>query len=166
MKTTHRARRALAISGAVLGLSAGMAVPAVADPSPNGPGQPGAPGTTCGSSNAGTTPGNAVNAMLAKFPQLDANSLKALEAEFGTHAHGSLLSQYFTYLGNLAHGDLGLSVNQYPAKVTTIIGQTLPWTVILVGTATIIAAYVCALHLMFAPTAAAEMPAAIETHGM
>jgi peptide/nickel transport system permease protein len=84
-------------------------------------------------------PGNAVNAMLAKFPQLDANSLKALEAEFGTHAHGSLLSQYFTYLGNLAHGDLGLSVNQYPAKVTTIIGQTLPWTVILVGTATIIA---------------------------
>jgi peptide/nickel transport system permease protein len=84
-------------------------------------------------------PGNAVDTMLAKFPQLDANSLKALEAEFGTHAHGSLLSQYFTYLGNLAHGDLGLSVNQYPAKVTTIIGQTLPWTVILVGTATIIA---------------------------
>ncbi|MGZ4253162.1 MAG: ABC transporter permease, partial [Solirubrobacteraceae bacterium] len=84
-------------------------------------------------------PGNAVDAMLAKFPQLDANSLKALQAEFGTHAHGSLLSQYFSYLGNLAHGDLGLSVNQYPAKVTTIIGQTLPWTVILVGTATIIA---------------------------
>ena len=84
-------------------------------------------------------PGNAVNAMLAKYPQLDANSLKALEAEFGTHAHGSVLSQYFSYLGNLAHGDLGLSVNQYPAKVTTIIGQTLPWTLILVGTATIIA---------------------------
>jgi hypothetical protein len=36
----------------------------------------------------------------------------------------------------------------------------------MIGTATIIAAYVCALHLMFAPTAAAEMPAAIETHGM
>ena len=84
-------------------------------------------------------PGNAVNTMLAKFPQLDANSLKALQAEFGTHAHGSLLSQYFSYLGNLAHGNLGLSVNEYPAKVTTIIGQTLPWTVILVGTATIIA---------------------------
>jgi peptide/nickel transport system permease protein len=83
-------------------------------------------------------PGNAVNTLLAKYPQLDANSLKALQAEFGTHAHGSVLSQYFSYLGNLAHGNLGLSVNEYPAKVTTIIGQTLPWTVILVGTATII----------------------------
>jgi peptide/nickel transport system permease protein len=83
-------------------------------------------------------PGNAVNAMLAKYPNLDPNSLKALQAEFGTHTHGSLISQYFSYLGNLAHGNLGLSTNQYPAKVTTVIAQTLPWTVILVGTATII----------------------------
>jgi peptide/nickel transport system permease protein len=83
-------------------------------------------------------PGNAVNAMLAKYPNLDPNSLKALEAEFGTHTHGSLLSQYFSYLGNLAHGNLGLSINQYPAKVTTVIAQTLPWTLGLVGMATII----------------------------
>jgi peptide/nickel transport system permease protein len=83
-------------------------------------------------------PGNAVNTMLAKYPNLDPNSLKALQAEFGTHTHGSLISQYFSYLGNLAHGNLGLSINQYPAKVTTVIAQTLPWTVILVGTATII----------------------------
>src|SRR6201996_5245274 len=83
-------------------------------------------------------PGNAVNTMLAKFPQLSPASLKALQAEFGTHAHGSIFSQYFTYLGNLAHGNLGLSINQYPAKVTTVIAQTLPWTLILVGTATII----------------------------
>jgi peptide/nickel transport system permease protein len=83
-------------------------------------------------------PGNAVDTMLTRFPQLDASSLRALEAEFGTHAKGSLLSQYFSYLGNILHGNLGLSVSQYPAKVTTIIGQTLPWTLILVGTATII----------------------------
>jgi peptide/nickel transport system permease protein len=84
-------------------------------------------------------PGNAVDAMLAKFPQLDASSLHALQAEFGTHTHGSLISQYFTYLGDVAHGNLGLSVNLYPAKVTSIIAQSLPWTLILVGTATIIA---------------------------
>ena len=35
----------------------------------------------------------------------------------------------------------------------------------LVGTAAIIAAYATALHLMFAPTAAAEVPAAIEAPG-
>jgi peptide/nickel transport system permease protein len=83
-------------------------------------------------------PGNAVDTMLAKFPQLDASSLKALEAQFGTHAHGSLLSQYFSYLGDVAHGNLGLSVGQYPSTVTSILAQTLPWTLILVGTATIL----------------------------
>jgi peptide/nickel transport system permease protein len=83
-------------------------------------------------------PGNAVDTMLAKFPNLDASSLHALQAEFGTHTHGSLVTQYFAYLGDLAHGNLGISVNEYPAKVTTIIAQTLPWTLALVGTATII----------------------------
>jgi peptide/nickel transport system permease protein len=83
-------------------------------------------------------PGNAVDAMLAKFPQLDANSLHALEAEFGAHSHGSLISQYVHYLGQLAQGNLGLSVGQYPSTVTSILGQTLPWTLILVGTATIL----------------------------
>jgi peptide/nickel transport system permease protein len=83
-------------------------------------------------------PGNAVTAMLAKYPQLSASSLRALQAEFGAGSHGSLVSQYFTYFGNVLHGNLGLSTNLYPAKVTTVLAQTLPWTMILVGTATII----------------------------
>ena len=83
-------------------------------------------------------PGNAVDAMLAKYPQLSASSLHALQAEFGSGNHGSVLSQYFTYLGDVLHGNLGLSINLYPSKVTTVIGQTLPWTVMLVGVATAI----------------------------
>jgi peptide/nickel transport system permease protein len=83
-------------------------------------------------------PGNAVDTLLTKFPNLDASSLHALQAEFGTHTHGSLLSQYFSYVGDLLHGNLGVSVNLYPAKVTTVLGQALPWTVALVGTATIV----------------------------
>lgn len=83
-------------------------------------------------------PGNAVDSLLAKFPTLDASSLHALQAEFGTHAHGGLVSQYFSYLGALAHGNLGVSTSLYPSKVTTVLAQTLPWTLILVGMATII----------------------------
>ncbi|MGO9972314.1 MAG: ABC transporter permease [Solirubrobacteraceae bacterium] len=83
-------------------------------------------------------PGNAVDAMLAKYPRLDASSLHALQAEFGAGTHGSMFTQYIDYLGDLLHGNLGLSITEYPAKVTTILGQTLPWTLILVGTATII----------------------------
>ncbi len=83
-------------------------------------------------------PGNAVDSMLAKFPRLDASSLHALQAEFGAGTHGSMFTQYVDYIGDLLHGNLGLSITEYPAKVTTILGQTLPWTLILVGTATII----------------------------
>jgi peptide/nickel transport system permease protein len=83
-------------------------------------------------------PGNAVDAMMAKFPQLTSASRAALQAEFGADTHGSIVSQYFSYLGNLLHGDLGQSVNLYPAKVTTILGQTLPWTIMLIGVATMI----------------------------
>jgi peptide/nickel transport system permease protein len=83
-------------------------------------------------------PGNAVDTLLTKFPSLNASSLRSLQAEFGVHSHGSIVSQYLTYVGNLLHGNLGLSVSQYPAKVTTILASTLPWTLILVGTATVI----------------------------
>ncbi len=83
-------------------------------------------------------PGNAVDTLLTKFPTLDASSVHALEAEFGSHAHGSLISQYFSYVGDLLHGNLGLSVSLYPSRVTTVLGQTLPWTLILVGTATVL----------------------------
>jgi hypothetical protein len=44
-------------------------------------------------------PGNAVDAMLAKFPQLSSSSRQALQAEFGAGDHGSLLSQYVDAFG-------------------------------------------------------------------
>jgi peptide/nickel transport system permease protein len=83
-------------------------------------------------------PGNAVDTMLAKFPQLPPSALRALQAEFGAGSKGSLVSQYGSYLSNLLHGNLGLSVNLYPSKVTTVLAQTVPWTLALIGTATII----------------------------
>jgi peptide/nickel transport system permease protein len=83
-------------------------------------------------------PGNAVDSMMAKFPNLTPHAEKALEAEFGVGHQGSLLHQYWVYLGNLLHGDLGTSVSQYPAKVSTVLSTTIPWTLALVGTATLI----------------------------
>jgi peptide/nickel transport system permease protein len=83
-------------------------------------------------------PGNAVDVMMAKFPNLLPSAQKALDAEFGVGHQGSLMHQYWVYLGDLAHGNLGLSVNLYPASVTSILAQTIPWTLALVGTATLI----------------------------
>ena len=38
------------------------------------------------------------------------------------------LSQFFTYIGNVFKGDLGLSYSQYPKPVVEIIKESLPWT--------------------------------------
>ena len=83
-------------------------------------------------------PGNPAEVLFQKFPSLQPGALVAIEAEFGIGHAGSLVHQYFQYLYNIFHGNLGLSVIEYPSKVSTIIGETLPWTLILVGTATVI----------------------------
>ncbi|MDR1392532.1 MAG: ABC transporter permease [Bifidobacteriaceae bacterium] len=63
----------------------------------------------------------------------------AISVQLGGIGEGSLISQYWQYLGSLIHGDLGVSIANYPVKVTTILQGALPWTITLVGLATIIA---------------------------
>ncbi|MFC8731765.1 ABC transporter permease [Luteimicrobium sp. NPDC057192] len=50
-----------------------------------------------------------------------------------------LWNQYWAYLDNIVHGDLGISVSKYPEPVWDLIKDALPWTLCLVGAATIIA---------------------------
>jgi peptide/nickel transport system permease protein len=52
---------------------------------------------------------------------------------------GSIWHQYWAYLVDVSHFNFGTDVAEYPAKVSTLLGETLPWTITLVGTATIIA---------------------------
>jgi peptide/nickel transport system permease protein len=49
-----------------------------------------------------------------------------------------LWQQYLAYLGNSARLDLGVSVASYPQPVSDIVLSALPWTVGLLGTATLI----------------------------
>jgi peptide/nickel transport system permease protein len=88
--------------------------------------------------------GNPVNVVLAKTQSLTpmpAEARHALELQFGV-SHDPIWVQYFGYLNNLIHGQLGLSVSYYPAPVTTVISKTLPWTVTMVGVATVISVLV------------------------
>ena len=84
-------------------------------------------------------PGNAVEAVMAKFPSLQPSAYKALEALLGVGHGGSLWSQYVAYLNDVLHFNFGTDVSQYPAQVSTLLGQTIPWTLTLVGSATVIA---------------------------
>jgi len=84
-------------------------------------------------------PGNAVEAIMSKFPNLTPATYHALEAMLGVGHPGSMWHQYVSYLGDLAHFNFGTDVSQYPASVGSLLAQTIPWTLTLVGTATVIA---------------------------
>jgi len=84
-------------------------------------------------------PGNAVESILAKFPNLTPAAYKAVTAMLGVGNAGSLGHQYVVYLDEVAHFNFGTDVSQYPASVSTLLSQTVPWTLVLVGTSTIIA---------------------------
>jgi peptide/nickel transport system permease protein len=84
-------------------------------------------------------PGNAVQAIMSKFPNLQPSAYKALEAMLGVGHPGSLWNQYVNYLDDVFHLNFGTDVANYPASVSSLLAQSIPWTLVLVGTATIIA---------------------------
>ena len=85
-------------------------------------------------------PGNAVSAVLGKLQgtQVTPAALKALETEYGLNGQGNAWDQYVKYWGDLLHGNLGVSTNQFPASVASVISSGLFWTVGMVGLATLI----------------------------
>ena len=84
-------------------------------------------------------PGNAVQAIMSRFPDLKPATARVLEIELGIGNQGSLWSQYWTYLGNVARFNFGTDVAQYPSSVSSILMQSVPWTLVLVGVSTVIA---------------------------
>src|SRR5712691_8960369 len=85
-------------------------------------------------------PGNAVQAIMSKFPgQLQPAAFDAISAMLGVGHQGSLWHQYTTYLSNCVHFNFGVSVSQFPAPVSAVVGAALPYTLMLVGVSTIIA---------------------------
>lgn len=84
-------------------------------------------------------PGNPASIIIAKFHgRLNPAALKALEIAFGLHTHLSLWAQYWQYLGQILHGNFGVSIAYFPTPVLTEIKLGLPWTLGLVGLSTII----------------------------
>jgi peptide/nickel transport system permease protein len=91
-------------------------------------------------------PGDPVDILLAKVQQrggsVDPATRRAYELMLGGDTGESLAHQYVSYLWNLAHGRLGTSVSDFPAPVSSVIATSLPWTVALVGLATLLSVLV------------------------
>jgi len=69
---------------------------------------------------------NNIDAMVAEY-----------DIEFGLDK--PLWSQYLSYLGDIAHLEFGFSMASYPMRVSTLMGDALPWTLALLGVSTAIA---------------------------
>ncbi|KUJ69747.1 peptide ABC transporter permease, partial [Streptomyces albus subsp. albus] len=84
-------------------------------------------------------PGDPVQALLSRYQgQLDTKAIDSLKALFGLDEQQSMWQQYTDYWAHLLDGDLGLSFTFFPTPVSEVIGQSLPWTLALVGTTTLI----------------------------
>ncbi len=84
-------------------------------------------------------PGDPAATMFARYKgQLQPEAMAALREAFG-FTGGTLFQQYISYLRHLFHGDLGISVTYFPARVTDVMQTGLAWTALLTGSAVIVA---------------------------
>jgi peptide/nickel transport system permease protein len=87
-------------------------------------------------------PGEPIDGLMARMSpaQLASNPTMVdnLRDSLGFHKE-PLLEGYFTYLGQMARGDLGISTSNFPAPVTEVIGRTLPYSIFLVGSSFLVA---------------------------
>ncbi|MEY9968682.1 peptide/nickel transport system permease protein [Streptacidiphilus sp. MAP12-16] len=85
-------------------------------------------------------PGDALQAVLSNIrtSNITKEQLAALSAQYGLNSKQGLVSQYLTYLGHLLQGNLGTSTSK-SVSVTSVLGNDLPWTIGLIGSATIVA---------------------------
>jgi len=84
-------------------------------------------------------PGNPAEAMMARFKgHVNPSAIHALEVAFGVNTHQGIFSSYLGYISNLLHGNLGISLTDFPEPVTQVVMKALPWTLGLVGVTTIL----------------------------
>jgi peptide/nickel transport system permease protein len=86
-------------------------------------------------------PGDPADIMIAKMQraggEISETQIRNIKALLGG-TDQSMWEQYLNYWSRLLQGDLGISITKYPTPVVDLIVAALPWTVILVGLATLI----------------------------
>lgn len=85
-------------------------------------------------------PGSPADAALARYAgqgPVSPAQRQAVQVMLGL-PHGSLVSQYGLYLTDVARFRFGVSYTYFPQTVSSVIAQALPWTLVLVGMATVI----------------------------
>jgi peptide/nickel transport system permease protein len=84
-------------------------------------------------------PGDPVSALVNGMRgQINTEQIQSLTVLFGLDKQEGVWSQYWHYLAQLAHGDLGISFGNFPLPVSEVLASALPWTLSLIGITTIL----------------------------
>lgn len=83
--------------------------------------------------------GDAVSAYLSRNRNITPEVADQLRTLLGLDSGKSLWQQYLDYWNMLLHGDLGIAITHGMRPVSEVIAAALPWTIGLVGLATIVA---------------------------
>jgi peptide/nickel transport system permease protein len=86
-------------------------------------------------------PGDPLGAIFVKMSQMGAGANSQALLEDYRHRFGldkSLGEQYLAYVKQLAHGDLGYSISNFPTRVSDKVRAALPWTIGLLTLTTLI----------------------------
>ncbi|MET7339413.1 ABC transporter permease [Nonomuraea sp. NPDC005650] len=88
-------------------------------------------------------PGNPSLAIIEELERVSGQSLpprtlESIQRLFGDPS-ANLGAQYLEYLGQMARLDLGVSIRNFPTPVSDLVWQGLPWTLLLVGSTTVVA---------------------------
>ncbi|WP_448061030.1 ABC transporter permease [Cellulomonas hominis] len=67
-----------------------------------------------------------------KSGRVEPEQLEAVRTMLGVPDVG-LWQQYVDYLGNVLRGEFGVSYTYFPYSVTEVVGEAIPWTLVLVG---------------------------------
>ncbi|WP_115789027.1 ABC transporter permease [Arthrobacter silvisoli] len=87
-------------------------------------------------------PGDPVSRMFARSAgQMQPEQIEALRKLLGVDSR-PIWEQYADYLHNIVTGNMGVSITRFPTPVTEVIASQIGWTLLLGGTALVIAAVV------------------------
>ncbi|MFT8704848.1 ABC transporter permease [Bifidobacterium aquikefiricola] len=85
-------------------------------------------------------PGSPADAAIAKLSQngpVTPEMRASIEAQLGVPT-GNPFQQYVQYLNDVIHLNFGISYSNFPQSVSSLVSTALPWTLVLVGTVTIL----------------------------
>ncbi len=83
-------------------------------------------------------PGDPALVVVSQLEGADPDALDAIRTAFGMEMDRNIILQFFDYVRNIFRGELGLSISHFPAPVWRVLSRALPWTIGLVGIATVI----------------------------